>query len=97
MGARVSCRAACGACCIAPSITTAYSGHPLGKPAGQVCSHLTTDFRCRLWGCAERPGFCAGLQPSVEMCGDDRQHALAWLATLEEATRPRAGGEECSR
>lgn len=69
-------------------------GHPFGKRAGEACVNLGADYRCRLWGRPERPPFCGGLQPSAEMCGDDRQHALAWLAALEEATRPGAGGEE---
>jgi hypothetical protein len=29
---------------------------------------------------------CSGLQPSAEMCGASREHALAWLAQLEAAT-----------
>jgi hypothetical protein len=28
------------------------------------------------------------LQPSAEMCGASREHALAWLTRLEQATRP---------
>ncbi|WP_138677393.1 YkgJ family cysteine cluster protein [Candidatus Accumulibacter phosphatis] len=82
------CRPACAACCIAPSITTAMPGHPNGKPAGEHCANLTEDWRCRLWGRPERPSCCSGLQPSVEMCGDHRQQAIAWLAALEQATRP---------
>jgi hypothetical protein len=29
------------------------------------------------------------LEPSDEMCGADRRHALAWLARLEGQTAPR--------
>ncbi|MCM8594609.1 YkgJ family cysteine cluster protein [Accumulibacter sp.] len=82
------CRPACGACCIAPSIGSAIPGHPTGKPAGQPCAQLTGDLSCALWGRDERPSFCSGLQPSAEMCGETREQALAWLAALEEATRP---------
>jgi hypothetical protein len=63
-------------------------GHPQGKLAGERCANLTDDLRCRLWGRPERPAFCAGLQPSGEMCGEDRDQAIAWLSALEQATRP---------
>lgn len=84
----MQCRAGCGACCIAPSIAGPIPGMPDGKPAGVRCMQLTDDLRCRLFGHPDRPACCSGLQPSVEMCGDDRDHALAWLSHLEAATRP---------
>jgi hypothetical protein len=64
---------------------------PLGKPAGVPCVQLLPDMRCALFGKPERPAFCVGLRPSMEMCGTDREAALAGLAELERATRP--GGE----
>jgi len=76
------CRSGCGACCIAPSISS------LGKPAGVACVHLTADRRCALFGRPERPAVCVSLQPSREMCGDVREHALVWLRVLEQATAP---------
>ncbi len=84
----MQCRAGCGACCIAPSIAGPIPGMPDGKPAGVRCVQLTDDLRCRLFGHPDRPACCRGLQPSSEMCGDDRDHALAWLTRLEHATRP---------
>jgi hypothetical protein len=75
------CRADCGACCIAPSIST------LGKPAGEPCRHLTADLRCAVFGQPARPACCSGLQASAEMCGESRAQALAYLTTLELATR----------
>lgn len=83
-----SCRTGCGACCIAPSITRPLPGMPQGKPAGTPCIQLDGDMRCKVFGKPERPDFCAGLKPSVEMCGHCREEALGWLARLEEATRP---------
>jgi len=80
-GGTAQCRENCGACCIAPSIST------LGKPAGVPCLHLTADLRCALFGRPERPACCGGLQPSLEMCGETREQALAWLSALEQATR----------
>jgi len=61
---------------------------PHGKPAGVRCVQLMADERCAVFGKAERPGFCAGLQPSQEMCGSSREHALAWLTQMELATKP---------
>jgi hypothetical protein len=61
---------------------------PQGKPAGVRCAQLTEDCRCGVFGRAERPAFCAGLQPSAEMCGESREHALAYLARLEQETQP---------
>ena len=85
---RPSCRADCGACCIAPSITSPLPGMPHGKPAGVRCVQLLPDLRCAIFGQPERPAFCGGLQPSAEMCGTTREHALHWLATLERLTQP---------
>lgn len=83
-----ACRPDCGACCIAPSITSPIPGMPNGKPAGVRCIQLGEDNRCLIFGKPERPGFCGSLQPSAEMCGSSRVHALHWLTALEEATRP---------
>ena len=47
---QMKCRKKCGACCIAPSITTPFSGVPLGKPAGVKCVHLDSDMSCQLFG-----------------------------------------------
>ncbi len=76
----MDCRPGCGACCIAPSISS------LGKPAGVPCPHLSGDLRCSIFGMPERPDCCSGLLPSVEMCGENRDHALAWLGNLERLT-----------
>lgn len=78
----MDCRPGCGACCIAPSISS------LDKPAGMPCPHLDAGLRCRIFGRPERPACCSGLQPSPEMCGETREHALHWLQTLEDLTRP---------
>ncbi|KXB29585.1 hypothetical protein AT959_16725 [Dechloromonas denitrificans] len=78
----LACRPGCGACCIAPSISS------LNKPAGVPCRHLDTDLRCRIFGQPERPACCGGLQPSLEMCGLSRGHALKWLGELETLTHP---------
>jgi uncharacterized protein len=61
---------------------------PNGKPAGVPCVQLDTDFRCKIFGQPERPTFCAGLQPSVDMCGETREMAMVWLAKLETLTKP---------
>lgn len=83
-----SCRPGCGACCTAPSITSPIPGMPNGKPAGVRCVQLMDDNGCAIFGRPERPAFCAGLQPSVEMCGSSREHAMRWLGQLERATAP---------
>jgi len=83
-----TCRSGCGACCTAPSITSPIPGMPKGKPAGVRCVQLGEDNRCLIFGRPERPAFCAGLQPSEEMCGDSREQAMHWLTQLELATAP---------
>ncbi len=82
------CRAACAACCIAPSISSPLPGLPQGKAADQPCPHLDGEWRCRLFGQAERPAVCASLAPSQEMCGQTREEALIYLQRLERATDP---------
>lgn len=84
----MECRAGCAACCIALSISSPIPGMPEGKPAGVRCVQLTADNRCKLFGSPERPEVCVRLRPSVEMCGNTREEALAYLTWLEEATRP---------
>jgi Fe-S-cluster containining protein len=84
----LQCREGCGACCIAPSVTSPLPGMPNGKPAGVRCAQLMPDERCAVFGKPARPAFCAGLKPSPEMCGDSREHALAWLTQMELATKP---------
>jgi hypothetical protein len=61
---------------------------PQGKPAGVRCVQLDADLRCRLFGRPERPAFCVSLRPSIEMCGNSRAQALAFLDHLEAATEP---------
>jgi Fe-S-cluster containining protein len=84
----MDCRTNCGACCIAPSINSPIPGMPDGKPAGIACVQLDERLRCKLFGKPERPAFCASLRPGLEMCGSGREDAMAWLAELEQATRP---------
>jgi 8-oxo-dGTP diphosphatase len=85
----IPCRAGCGACCIALSISSPIPGMPEGKPAGVRCVQLTPDNLCRVYGQPERPQVCIRLRPNREMCGETMEHALAYLAALEAATRPR--------
>lgn len=61
---------------------------PDGKPAGVRCVQLDEQDGCRIFGQAERPAVCGGLQPSAEMCGDSRVYAIEWLTTLERMTAP---------
>lgn len=84
----MQCRPNCGACCTAPSINSPIPGMPNGKPAGVRCVQLADDNSCMIFGMPERPAFCASLQPSLEMCGDNREQAIAWLTKLETLTNP---------
>ena len=60
---------------------------PQGKPAGVRCVQLSDDNRCAIFGRPERPVVCSGLRPEAAMCGATREHAMAYLAALEAATR----------
>ena len=84
----MNCRPHCAACCIAPSITSPLPGMPNGKPAGVPCVQLDDELRCKVFGQAQRPAFCGGLQPSAEMCGTSCEEAMWWLLRLEQATQP---------
>ena len=85
----MDCRPSCGACCIAPSISPSPPALPDGKPAGARCPHLTIDITCALFGRAERPAVCGGLQPAREMCGESAAEAMATLVRWETLTAPR--------
>ena len=82
------CRPRCAACCIALSISSPIPGMSEGKPAGVRCIQLTPDNRCRLFDSPDRPLVCIQLRPNEEMCGQSREHALAYLHELERATCP---------
>ena len=84
----MKCRLDCGACCIALSISSAIPGMPGGKPAGVRCVQLSAENLCMLYGKPERPAVCENFEPSVQMCGTNREQALAYLQALEEATKP---------
>lgn len=85
----MECRPGCAACCIAPSISSPLPGHPGGKPADLPCPHLDELLRCALFGRPERPRVCSTLPPNVEMCSQDKMHALTFLSRLEHLTAPR--------
>ncbi|HJV07981.1 MAG TPA: YkgJ family cysteine cluster protein [Chromobacteriaceae bacterium] len=80
------CRSGCGACCIAPSISSAIPGMPDGKPAGVRCIQLDDANQCLIFGKPGRPAVCESLQPSPEMCGNSREHAMFFLERLEKLT-----------
>jgi uncharacterized protein len=61
---------------------------PNGKSAGVRCVQLTDDNRCLIFGQPDRPVVCNNLRPSLEMCGTTDDHAYAYLAWLEQITRP---------
>ncbi|RWR02666.1 hypothetical protein ED28_06695 [[Pantoea] beijingensis] len=84
----MQCRSDCGACCTAPSISSPIPGMPQGKPANMPCVQLDDRLRCKLFGLAERPEVCGGLQPSDEMCGTQREEAMTYLIKLETDTTP---------
>jgi uncharacterized protein len=86
----MECRPGCGACCTAPSISSPIPGLPQGKRAGERCIQLDPLNRCRIFGRSERPAVCGGLTPSLEMCGEVREHAMHYLARLERDTQPTA-------
>ena len=87
----MNCRSGCGACCIAVSISTPIPGMPQGKIGGVRCVQLADDLRCAIFTDPNRPACCGGLQPSEEMCGNNRGEALAYLDWLEQVTRPEVG------
>ncbi|MCH8550473.1 MAG: YkgJ family cysteine cluster protein [Natronospirillum sp.] len=83
------CRDGCGACCIAPTISSPLPGMPDGKPAGVPCIHLLEDWRCALFGSANRPQVCSDFAPDPVVCGNDRWEALRLIGELEIATQNR--------
>ena len=84
----VKCRKNCGACCIAPSISAPIPGMPHGKKAFTRCVNLADDMSCKIFGSPDRPAVCASLKPSYEMCGENREEALAYLEQLERDPAP---------
>ncbi len=83
----MNCRPNCGACCIIPSISTQTLLLPDGKLAMLPCMHLDSDMRCKIFFSNDRPKVCASLKPSKEMCGNNKEDAIAYLTWLEQETR----------
>ena len=84
----MNCRSGCGACCIAPSISSSIPGMPQGKRAGERCLHLTPDHQCAIFHDPRRPAVCGSLMARRDMCGENREFALHYLADLELQTAP---------
>lgn len=80
------CRPGCGACCIAPSISSPIPGMPDGKPAGVRCVQLDDANLCRLFDDPRRPEVCRRFDYDADLCGANRDQALARIAALEIAT-----------
>lgn len=79
----IDCREGCGACCIILSISSYIPGMPGGKAAGERCIHLDEDYRCKLFGKAERPEVCSRFMAEEEICGKNREEAVKIMAKLE--------------
>jgi len=56
---------------------------PDGKPAGVRCIHLSSDYRCALYGDASRPRVCIDFKAEPDFCGSDREEAMRILSALE--------------
>jgi uncharacterized protein len=65
---------------------------PHGKAAGQRCVQLDASNGCLIFGQPERPAVCVSLKPEPQMCGDTREHAMAWLDRLELQSQPARAG-----
>ncbi len=59
---------------------------PHGEPAGARCANLTDRNECILYGRKERPPFCLGWQPMMEVCGQAFEDAMSRISALERAT-----------
>lgn len=82
----VTCRSGCGACCIAPSISTPIPGMPDGKPAGERCIQLDDDNACKLFDDPRRPAVCSAFPAAEDVCGANRDEAMALIARWEQLT-----------
>jgi len=84
----MECRPGCGACCVALSINSPLPGMPRGKPAGVTCVNLDEESRqCRIWGTDAYPPLCRAFIPGRDVCGDNREQAIALIDQLERQTR----------
>lgn len=85
----MQCRPHCGACCIAPSITTPMPNMPQGKAANTPCANLDLDtLYCRIWESADYPKHCRDFVPVEDVCGQNREEALALIQWFEANTQP---------
>ena len=61
---------------------------PQGKPAGVRCVHLDARHRCELFGDPRRPALCEAFRAEPAVCGENRDQAMAIIASLELASTP---------
>jgi hypothetical protein len=59
---------------------------PNGKPAGVPCVQLDENLGCKIFVKPSRPAVCSSLQPSADMCGENREQAMFFLQRLESLT-----------
>lgn len=83
----MKCRPGCAACCIHISISSSIPGMEKGKAAGTRCINLRKNWQCALYETERYPAVCRNFQPSHEMCGEAKDHAVRYLKNLEELTR----------
>lgn len=77
------CRMGCGACCIAISISSPMPGYPNGKPAGERCMHLNSDYSCTIYNNSDKPKVCTDFKYDELVCGASREDAMRILNELE--------------
>jgi Fe-S-cluster containining protein len=56
---------------------------PEGKPAGVVCIHLSEEQRCMIYDHPDRPRVCSEFKADPDVCGNNREEAMALLQALE--------------
>jgi Fe-S-cluster containining protein len=56
---------------------------PEGKPAGVACIHLSEEQRCMIYDHPDRPRVCSEFNADPDVCGNNREEAMALLQALE--------------
>ena len=90
----MNCRPGCGACCIALPFPPHSEDAPR-QAGGRAVRAPHAQPGVRSVRQPERPAVCGSLQPSAEMCGASREHALFWLDRLDavDASRLKPCGQ----
>jgi hypothetical protein len=64
----------------------AHTRHAERQASWRALRAARQNLGCKIFAKPSRPGVCSSLQPSADMCGENREQAMFFLQRLESLT-----------